>query len=369
MNPRLTTPSKQTVAVGMSGGVDSTLAACLLHQQGYDVLGITMQIWDGSASIPAAERSGCFGPNEAQEIEKLQALCARLEIPHHVIPLAAEYKQYVLDYFRREYLAGRTPNPCLACNRRVKFGFLVERARQLGLTFDCFATGHYARVEFDAARRRFLLKRGLDTAKDQSYFLAYLTQDQLKALIFPLGALAKSQVKARARELGLAQLADQKESQDFIACRNYSALFKPEDIRPGPLLDRHGRVLGQHRGIVFYTVGQRKGLGLSGTKQPLYVVRIDAPTNTVVVGIYDDLFSDRLRATDINWIALDALREPLRVKAKIRQQHPGADALVTPDPATNSADVKFNQPQMSITPGQTVVFYQADAVLGGGTIA
>lgn len=354
----------------MSGGVDSTMAACLLQRQGFDVVGVTMQTWDGSVDIPAEERrSGCYGPGETQELEELRALTARLGIRHVTIPLATEYRQWVLDYFRGAYLAGRTPNPCVMCNWKLKFGLLPDKARAAGLKFDRFATGHYARVERDDTSRRYVLKRGLDAAKDQSYFLHHLTQDQLRNLVFPLGALKKTAVKTLARELGLERLAARPESQDFIECKHYGALFKGETIRPGPIVDRAGRVLGEHKGIVYYTIGQRKGVGLSGTQEPLYVTHIDGPGNTIAVGPYADLFSDRLRAAEVNWIAFDALRAPLRVQAKIRQQHKPADATVTPDdPAGQTVTVVFDRPQMAIAPGQAVVFYRDDLVLGGGAI-
>ncbi|MBU4285489.1 MAG: tRNA 2-thiouridine(34) synthase MnmA [Verrucomicrobia bacterium] len=376
------TPQRQTIAVGMSGGVDSTMAACLLKRQGFDVVGVTMQIWDGSVDLPATERhSGCYGPGEAQDLEELRALTTRLGIRHVTIPLAAEYRQWVLDYFRREYLAGHTPNPCVMCNWKLKFGLLLEKAHAAGLAFDRFATGHYARVEggvahtCGATHARYVLKRGLDTEKDQSYFLYHLTQDQLCNLVFPLGALKKTEVKALARELGLAHLAARPESQDFIECKHYGALFKDETIWPGPIVDRAGRVLGEHKGIIYYTIGQRKGLGLSGTKEPLYVVHINGPGNTIMVGPYEDLFNDRLRAEDMNWIAFDTLRAPVRmrtpvrVQAKIRQQHKQAAATVTPDgPDGHTVTVVFEEPQMAIAPGQAVVFYQDELVLGGGTI-
>ena len=359
-----------TIAVGMSGGVDSTMAACLLQRQGFDVVGVTMQIWDGSVDLPAGERrSGCYGPGEAQDLEELRALTTRLGIRHVTIPLATEYRQWVLDHFRREYLAGRTPNPCVMCNWKLKFGLLLDKAHAAGLKFDHFATGHYARVEGDTNNKRYVLKRGLDAAKDQSYFLYHLTQNQLRNLVFPLGALKKTEVKELARELGLAHLAARPESQDFIECKHYGALFKDETIRPGAIVDRAGRVLGEHKGIIYYTIGQRKGLGLGGTKEPLFVVHIDGPGNTITVGSYEDLFSDRLRATDVNWIAFDALHTPVQVKAKIRQQHKEAAATVAPeDPDGHMISVVFDQPQMAIAPGQAVVFYQDDLVLGGGTI-
>lgn len=358
-----------TVAVGMSGGVDSTMAVCLLQRQGFAVVGVTMQIWDGCLDLPAGERrSGCYGPGEAQDLAEISSLARRLGIRHVAVPLAAEYRQWVLDYFRREYLAGRTPNPCVMCNWKIKFGLLLDKARAAGLVFDRFATGHYARVERNADHSRYLLRCGADAAKDQSYFLYHLDQAQLANLIFPLGTLKKTEVKSLARTMGLAHLVTRPESQDFIECKHYGALFRGAAIWPGPIVDRSGRVLGEHKGIIYYTIGQRKGVGLGGKKNPLYVIHLDGPGNTITVGTYADLFSDRLRAVDMNWIAFDTLCAPMRVKAKIRQQHKAADAVVTPDHAGRSVTVVFDQPQMAIAPGQAVVFYQDDFVLGGGTI-
>jgi tRNA-specific 2-thiouridylase len=358
------------VAVGLSGGVDSSVTAHLLQREGYRVVGLTMQIWDGSLAIPDEGRSGCYGPGEARDIEAARNLAHRLGIPHHVISLAPEYTTEVLDYFRQEYASGRTPNPCVRCNRSMKFGLLLERARAQGIAFDVFATGHYARVEQDRDSGRWVLLRAVDRAKDQSYFLSRLSQDQLRQVRFPLGHLTKPEVKAIAREIGWDDVADKQESQNFIESKSYGVLFGQGEQKPGPLVDTHGKVLGQHQGIVHYTVGQRKGLGLGGTSEPLYVVRIEACSNTVVVGPQSELFRNRLTAADLNWIALPECPEaPRRIQAKIRQQHHEAEAtlgLLRDQPGR--AEVVFPEPQMSVTPGQTVVFYDEDRVLGSGII-
>ena len=362
---------KWTVAVGMSGGVDSSVVAWLLKQQGFDVMGLTMSIWDGTLPLPDEGLSGCYGPGEARDIEVAKTVAARLGIPHHVIPLAPEYATEVLDYFRAEYRAGRTPNPCARCNRTLKFALLLERARGMGIVFDRFATGHYARVERDAATGRWLLRRAVDLAKDQTYFLSRLTQDQLAQVLFPLGALAKERVKELAREAGWADVADKPESQDFIESKNYGVLFDKRDAAPGPIVDAAGKVLGRHKGIVHYTVGQRKGLGIGGAGEPLYVLRIEACANTVVVGGYKDLFSSRLVAADLNWIGMAGPpAEPVRVKVKIRQQHREAAATLRAGilDGLPVAEVLFDEPQMSITPGQSAVFYDGDSVAGSGII-
>lgn len=360
-----------TVAVGMSGGVDSSVAAWILMQQGYRVIGLTMSIWDGTVAMPDEGISGCFGPGEVRDIEAAKAVANRLGIPHHVIPLAPEYAAEVLTYFREEYRAGRTPNPCVRCNRSMKFALLLERARAMGIAFDRFATGHYARVEQDAAGGRWLLRRAVDSAKDQSYFLSRLTQDQLAHVLFPLGALTKEKVKAMALEAGWSDIAGKAESQDFIESRHYGVLFDERDSAPGPITDTADRVLGRHQGIVHYTVGQRKGLGIGGTGEPLYVTRIDACSNTVVVGGYQDLFSARLVAADLNWIGRPGFPgEPLRVTVKIRQQHREAAATLRPleRDGMSAAEITFDEPQMSVTPGQAAVFYEGDSVSGSGII-
>ena len=359
---------RKRVAVGLSGGVDSSVAAWLLKRAGWEVVGLTMSIWDGSVPIPDAGLSGCFGPGETRDLEAAKTMAARLGIEHRVSPLAAEYRRTVLEYFREEYLAGRTPNPCVRCNQRMKFGFLLEQARAQGVAFDAFATGHYARVEYDAARGRWLLRRGLDEAKDQSYFLSRLGQEQLAGLVFPLGGLRKGEVKAIARELGWGDVADREESQDFIECEDYSVLFRPGDAKPGDFTTRDGRVLGRHRGILHYTIGQRKGLELGGGGTPWYVLEIDAARNRVVVGPREELGSRELVAGDLNWVGWAAPPAgEVRGAVQIRQRHRAAAATVAAA-GVGRLRVVFDEPQLSVTPGQIAVFYDGDAVVASGAI-
>lgn len=362
----------QTIAVGMSGGIDSTMTAALLLRQGYKVVGLTMQVWDGSLAIPDEGRSGCYGPGEARDLEAAQMLAARLGIPHHIIPMADDYRTEVLDYFREEYRAGRTPNPCVKCNRTMKFGLLLERARAMGIEFDRFATGHYARVEFSAEKNRYLLRKGRDPEKDQSYFLARLSQDQLSQVMFPLGDLTKDAVRKLATDIGWTDLVEKPESQNFIESKHYGVLFGNEASQPGPILDVNGKRIGTHEGIVHYTVGQRKGLNLGGNPTPLYVISVDSCSNTIIVGTKENLYSHILHAHDLNWIGgtlPSPNSPPLSIHARIRQQHHEAPATLIADPENSDAvTVTFQTPQMSITPGQTVVFYEGDIVLGSGII-
>lgn len=357
-----------SVAVGMSGGVDSSVAAWLLKRDGWRVVGVTMSIWDGSFPIPDAGLAGCYGPGEVRDLERAKAMAVRLGIEHRVIPLADAYRREVLDYFRAEYLAGRTPNPCARCNQRIKFDRLPEMARAQGLEFDKFATGHYARVEFDAAAERWRLRRGVDPDKDQSYFLARLGQRQLAQLVFPLGERRKEEVKAMARELGWDDLADRPESQDFIECDDYSVLFAPHAARPGDFVTRTGQVLGRHRGILHYTVGQRKGLDLGGGGTPWYVLEIDAARNRIVVGPRQELYARTLAADDLNWIAqAGPPAQPIRGAVQIRQRHRAAPATVSA-PAADRLHAVFDEPQLAVTPGQVAVVYAGDAVLVAGII-
>ena len=355
---------KIKVAVGLSGGVDSSVAAALLKDKGYDVIGLCMENYDGSLDIKASERHACYGSDEKDEIESAASVSAGLGIPFHVIDLKREFKERVIGYFRDEYLKGRTPNPCIVCNRNLKFGFLLEKARRGGIDFDFFATGHYSRiVEEDG---RFLLKRPVDLSKDQTYFLYSLTREQLAGVMFPLGEYRKKEVREIARSMGL-KTSDRQESQDFISGNDYSPLFNIGEIKAGDIVDEKGNVLGRHQGIIHYTIGQRKGLGIAAPR-PVYVSRIDAENNrVVVVSDREALFSEGLIAGGLNLIAVDRLEGPLKVKVKIRLQHQGADAVIHPL-ENNSARIVFNEPQLSVTPGQSAVFYMNDTVLGGGII-
>ncbi len=350
------------VMVAMSGGVDSSVAAALLKEQGYQVSGVTMKIWNGDAPSAKGARHGCYGPGEEEDIEDAREVARTLGIPFHVLDLRQEYQAEVLDYFRHEYRSGRTPSPCPECNHKVKFDALLRKTRERGIEFDRFATGHYARVEYDKSRNRYLLKKARDVSKDQCYFLSLLSQEQLSHSLFPLGEHNKEKVREMASHFGLS-VHDKAESQDFIAGGYFSLV---EATPPGPIIDHGGNILGEHQGISSYTIGQRRGLGISA-KEPLYVIGIDQENNAIIAGSKEELYQDELVASSVNWIAIDELRQPLEVKARIRCHHREAEAVVSPL-SKDEVQVKFKQPQMAIAPGQTVVFYLEDVVVGGGTI-
>jgi len=347
------------VIVGMSGGVDSSVAAALLVKQGYIVTGVTMKTWDDSS--PACP-GGCFGMGQEDGIESARRVAAKLNIPYNVIDLAGEFKHQVLDYFYREYMSGNTPNPCVRCNKLVKFGALWDKALASGIEADFFASGHYARLERGDSRR-YLLKKGRDEKKDQSYFLYGLTQDQLARTLFPLGGYLKQEVRKLCVEMELG-VETRKESQDF-AGGDYAALFDSKGV-PGPVVDKLGNILGRHKGIVYYTRGQRRGLSVT-SEYPLYVIDIRAETNSVVVGRLEDLYTVKQIVDDVNWITVESLNEKVRVTTRIRSSHAGYKAVISP--ADNGKVlVTYEEPQIGAARGQAIVFYDGDVVLGGGIV-
>jgi tRNA-specific 2-thiouridylase len=354
------------VVVAMSGGVDSAVAAAILKEEGYQVIGVTMQVWPRDKQADDANRfGGCCG---ISAVEDAKRVAFKLGIPHYVMNFRDIFAQRVIADFCHEYSLGRTPNPCIRCNQYIKFDALLERAKKLGAEF--VATGHHARVDKDETKGRYLLKKGADQAKDQSYVLYTLTQEQLGHTLLPIGNFTKQRVREIAGELGLP-VAAKPESQEicFIPDNNYPNFLKehiPEAVKPGPILDKQGNILGEHRGMLFYTIGQHKRLGISA-KERLYVTAIDRQRNTIIVGSKQEVYSRELIATGLNWIAFDELRQPMIIKAKVRYRHQEAEARVTP---LNEAKayVKFNQPEFAITPGQAVVLYDGDIVIGGGVI-
>jgi tRNA-specific 2-thiouridylase len=358
---------RERIVVGMSGGVDSSVAAALLVEQGFDVVGVTLRVWPWHETADATRRFGsCCSP---ETVADARAVARALGIPYYLLNTEEEFARRVIDRFVDDYRVGRTPVPCVGCNRDVKFGSLLHRARAWDAA--AVATGHYARITQDAASGRWLLWRGADARKDQSDFLWPLSQAQLAAARFPVGHLTKDAVRGHARRLGLPT-ADKPESQDicFIPDDDYRRFLRerePAMFRPGPILDTAGRVLGTHRGLADYTVGQRRGLGLA-TGAAHYVVDLDPTTNAITVGAEDALARDSLIATDVNFIACVPPETPLDVEAKIRHNHRPAKARVRVLD-DGRAEVCFAEPQRAITPGQSVVWYQGDLVVGGGIIA
>ncbi len=355
---------KDKALIAMSGGVDSSVAALLTAQQGFDCIGATMRLYDGGAPDSCSDRPCC----SLEQVEDARAVAHRLKIPYYVFNFTGDFENKVIQKFVRSYECGTTPNPCIDCNRYLKFEQLLQRAQTIGCRF--IVTGHYARIEKSEETGRFLLKKAADEAKDQSYFLAYLTQDQLSHTLFPLGSLTKQQVREIAEAHGFIN-AKKRDSQDicFVPDGDYAAFIRQhtgKDYPEGPYLDTKGNVIGTHKGAIAYTLGQRKGLGLA-MGQPVYVCGKDMDKNTVTVGLNEDLFRSTLRANDWNWIAIAEPIAPIRVKAKARSRMNEQPATVYPE-ENGSARVVFDEPQRAITPGQAVVLYDGDTVIAGGTI-
>ena len=351
----------------MSGGVDSSVAAAVLLERGFEVLGVTLNVWPRLTVTEQVDRPDACCSLSA--VEDARRVADRLGIPHYTLNFREVFEQRVIDDFVAEYERGRTPNPCIRCNEHIKFDALLRRALALGADF--VATGHYARIEYDPARGRYLLRQGVDPSKDQSYVLYALKQAQLAHTLLPLGTMTKSETRALAARLGLS-VAQKAESQEicFVPDNDYGGFIRRHSGKeppPGPIFDRDGRRLGTHRGLPFYTVGQRRGLGLA-KGEPLYVVALDPARNALVVGPESDLYADYLVAEDANLIAEQALPEPVSATVKVRYRAPQAPAEVA-QLADGALAVRFREPQRALTPGQAVVAYQGDVVLGGGTIA
>lgn len=352
------------VVVAMSGGVDSSVAAALLLEQGYEVIGVTMQIWDSNVTEVAGEHVGCCS---LSAVEDARRVAAQLDIPYYVMNFRDIFEEKVIKYFTGEYMLGRTPNPCIACNRFVKFEALLDKAMALGA--DYIATGHYARLEYNNGLKRYTVRRARDRKKDQTYVLYGLTQQQIARTLLPLGNYNKSQVREIASDLGLS-VAAKAESQEicFVADDNYRNFLREQaqDIQPGPFLNMKGEVIGTHQGIPFYTIGQRRGLGLAGG-QRLYVINIDRQNNTITVGPEEGILGNELIASDINWILYDTITGTLDVEAQVRYNGSPSPAIIQ-ILEDGRLHVRFHNPQRSITPGQAVVFYQEDYLVGGATI-
>lgn len=344
---------KKRVFVAMSGGVDSSVAALILSKGGYEVIGINLR-------LSSLEKSCCGMENDARYV------ASKLGIPFYVINYENEFKDKVIKYFFLEYINGKTPNPCIICNEKIKFGSLLNKVK--ALKGDYVATGHYARIAYNTSHKRWLLKKGKDPQNDQSYFLFSLSQEQLSHILFPLGCFTKDKTRQLAKEFGL-KVYNKPKSCDlcFIADNDYKKFIrthiKDNDFKPGPIVDRNGKILGTHNGIPFYTIGQRRGIGAH--LKPYYVININKGTNTITIGEEQELYKDTLVADNINSIAQNGYEKPL--KAKIRYKHPGDEAIIY-SLSDNKAEIRFTKPQRAITPGQAIVFYDNDIVIGGGWI-
>ena len=355
-------PNQKRVLLGMSGGVDSSVAGYLLREQGYDVIGVTMKVWPQDCISRAEDK--CCGP---QAVADARAVAHSLGIPHYVVDEADQFERTVIDYFTSEYQAGRTPNPCVICNEKLKFGNLWGKAEALGC--DYIATGHYAIIEHQEDRA--VLRKGVDPRKDQSYFLFSLRQPQLRRALTPLGAMRKPEIRKIAHSLGL-KVADKIDSQEicFVPGNDYKAFLRSHlgenEFHRGEIYDVDGNFVGEHDGIELFTIGQRKGLP-GGSARPRYVVDLDAKTNRVIVGDVDDLVCDEFKIDRTNWIGRDLTGESVELAVKVRYSHPGTRATVTPL-ENHRARIRLHEPQRAVTPGQAAVIYDGDVVVGGGWI-
>lgn len=352
------------ILVGMSGGVDSSAVAYLLKQAGHEVIGATMSIWDKNTNFRSnASADSCFSPHIEKDIEAARKVCRELDIPYYVFDCAEDYRQIVLSNFKKEYLSGRTPNPCVLCNSTIKFDALPAAARKAGIEFDKFATGHYARLSFNEQNGRFQISRGLDPKKDQSYFLYRLSQEQLSRILLPLGNYQKSEVRDFARKAGL-EVSDKPDSQDFYN-GNVNDILQ-QDPKPGNFVDKNGKILGQHQGIWNYTVGQRRGMGIAA-ERPLYVIGINPEKNEVVLGFDEETQQNSLVCDNLAWSGIEGIDKKREVTVKIRSSQIPVAATVEPID-NDKIKVEFLTPQKAVAPGQSAVFYDNDTILGGGFI-